>query len=265
MERLFAIIDLGSNSVRLVLYRVDENEIVQEIHNMKSVLRLSSRINEKGEIDKIGVEMLLNCLKKYKQFCTEYSIHRIHGIATAALRSAANREEILNWIEQETNIQFRLLEGKEEAYYGYLAIVNTIDVDEAITIDIGGGSTELTYFQNRILKESYSFPFGALSLTQKFGEDLDSLREYVTEKLLTQHWIVGKRCPVIVMGGTARNLARTHQRQRGYSLSILHNYELSKNQLVQLLNWIKPLPVDQRRMIKGLSKDRKSDRSHVVL
>jgi exopolyphosphatase / guanosine-5'-triphosphate,3'-diphosphate pyrophosphatase len=256
MERFFAIIDLGSNSVRLVLYRVDENKIVYEIDNIKSVLRLSSRINAAGEIDQTGVEMLLECLKNYKRFCISYDIHQIHGVATAALRSAANREEILERIEQETNIRFRLLEGKEEAYYGYLAIINSMDTKEAITIDMGGGSTELTYFQNRLLKESYSFSFGALSLMQKFGEETDGLRDYVTRKLLTQHWIVGKRCPIIIMGGTARNLARVHQRQNGYSLSILHNYEMNKNQLAQLLDWVKPLSGEQRRTIKGLSKDR---------
>lgn len=90
------------------------------------------------------------------------------GVATAAIRSAKNRKMVLEAIKRETNFDFRVLSGQEEAYYGYLAVIHSVYLTEGITIDIGGASTEVAYFKNRELVHSYSFPFGALTLKKRF-------------------------------------------------------------------------------------------------
>jgi exopolyphosphatase/guanosine-5'-triphosphate,3'-diphosphate pyrophosphatase len=254
MDQQFGIIDLGSNSVRLVIYRKDET--IQEIDNVKSVLRLSAHINKNGEIDKKGTETLIECLKRYSQFCRMRGVEKIYGIATAAVRSATNKDALIEEILEETGIPFRVLSGGEEAYFGYLAVVNTLPYCEAITVDIGGGSTEITYFKDRLLVYSHSFSFGAVTLFQIFGDDIDKIRNFVTEQLNTQDWIRGKQCPVIVMGGTARNLARIHQRKIGYSLSSLHNYVMNRGEVEWTLLQIDYMPMEQRKEINGLSKDR---------
>ncbi|HJV44181.1 MAG TPA: Ppx/GppA phosphatase family protein [Bacillota bacterium] len=252
----FGIIDLGSNSVRLVLYREDETGTIQEMDNVKSVLRLSSHINDRGEIDSEGKEALIECLKRYSQFCKARAVKIIYGIATAAIRSASNQSFLIQEIADETGIIFRVLNGEEEAYYGYLAVINTLAYREAITVDIGGGSTEITYFKDRKLIHSYSFPFGAVTLFQSFREDLSRIKQFVSEQLSSEKWMMGIKCPVIVMGGTARNLARIHQRKINYSLSSLHNYMMNRGDVEETLHEITEIPLEKRKEVNGLSKDR---------
>lgn len=263
MEDKFAIIDLGSNSARLVVYRKEDVGTILEEDNIKSVLRLSSLMNQKGEISSTGVEKTIHCLKRYKQICDLRGIGQIYGIATAAVRSAMNKEDLLATIYNETGIQFRILDGNKEAYYGYLAIVNTMEYREAITIDIGGGSTEITYFKERELIESFSFPFGAVILTEKYlPSEMPSVDEIIHLKSLLQdqfsqeNWIAGKKCPVIAMGGTARNIARVHQKRRQYSISSLHNYQMTYQDVEEILEWLRQVPLSKRREVNGLSKDR---------
>ncbi|HJV45517.1 MAG TPA: Ppx/GppA phosphatase family protein [Bacillota bacterium] len=256
MDQQFGIIDLGSNSVRLVLYREVETGIIQEIDNVKSVLRLSAHINERGDIDSQGKNALIECLKRYSRFCKTRGVKKIYGIATAAIRSATNKESLIQLINEETGIDFRVLNGEEEAYYGYLAVVNTLAYREAITVDIGGGSTEITYFKERSLVHSHSFSFGAVTLFQTFEEDLDQIKEFVGEQLKSQKWLIGLKCPVIVMGGTARNLARVHQRKINYSFPSLHNYVMKSEDVEKTLQEIKQTPLQERKGISGLSKDR---------
>ncbi len=259
----FAVIDLGSNSVRLVLYHHDDSGTVQEIDNIKSVLRLSAHINDQKEITEEGLRITLECLKRYKTICEGKGIDHVLGVATAAVRQAGNRAQVIEAIYQETGIPFRILTGQEEAYFGYLAIVNTLDYQDAVTVDIGGGSTEVTYFKGRSLQQAHSFPFGAVTLTQSFlrsdppaPAQIESLKQFLAEQIGTQSWIQGLNCPLIVMGGTARNLARMHQRKVGYSLSSLHNYRLSRAQLVELMDQLAFMPLDCRKHVDGLSKDR---------
>ncbi len=259
----FAVIDLGSNSVRLVLYRHDDTGTVQEIDNIKSVLRLSAHINDKKEISEEGLRITLECLKRYKTICESKGIDHVLGVATAAIRQARNQTQVIQAIYQETGIPFRILTGHEEAYFGYLAIVNTLDYQEAVTVDIGGGSTEVTYFKDRRLQHTHSFPFGAVTLTQTFLQNdpptpaqIDNLKRFLAEQIRSQSWIGGLNCPLIVMGGTARNLARMHQRKVSYSLSSLHNHQLNRTQLQELIAQLAVMPFELRKQVEGLSKDR---------
>ncbi|RXT13867.1 Ppx/GppA phosphatase family protein [Ammoniphilus sp. CFH 90114] len=262
MEK-FAIIDLGSNSVRLVLYGQDDTGTVQELDNIKSVLRLSAHINEKKEVDNEGIMKTIACLRRYKQLCDVKGITKVLGVATAAIRHASNREEVIRYIHEQTGILFRVLTGEEEAYYGYLAIVNSMDLREAVTVDIGGGSTEVTYFKDRKLESTHSFPFGAVTLTQRFlksdpptQEELSRLSMFLTVELSTQPWLKNLKCPVVIMGGTARNLARMDQRKNQYSLSSLHNYPMDKQELEEMLRALSSFSLEQRKQVDGLSKDR---------
>lgn len=263
MEDKFAIIDLGSNSARLVIYRKEDTGAILEEENIKSVLRLSSLFNQKGEISPTGVEKAIDCLRRYRQICDLRGIGQIYGIATAAVRLANNKEDLLAAIYKETGIQFRVLDGSKEAYYGYLAVVNTTNFSEGITIDIGGGSTEITYFRDRKLIQSYSFPFGVVTLTDNYlqtdtpsAEEIIQLKQKLLDQFSEQNWIAGKKCPVIAIGGTARNIAKVHQKRRQYSMSSLHNYQMTHHDVEEILDWLRKIPLFKRREVNGLSKDR---------
>lgn len=263
MGKYIGIIDLGSNTARLVVYFVNGHGIFQEYDNVKRVLRLSNHICKDGKIDQNGFHKTIECLRQFKELCDAREVTEIIGVATAAVRQAQNGFELLQAIEQATGIQMRLLSGTEEARYGYMAVVNSMEVEHGITIDIGGGSTEITYFQDRKLLKSVSFPFGIVTLTKEFFRsevptplELRKMTLFLEQQFASQTWLANKRTPLIAMGGTARNLAKIHQRQLQYSMASLHHYTMSESEVGEVLDWVAKMPLEVRKNINGLSKDR---------
>ncbi|ALF10475.1 hypothetical protein BCV53_10900 [Parageobacillus thermoglucosidasius] len=162
--------------------------------------------------------MLLETLLSFQDITRHHQIQHVKCVATATIRQAKNKEEIKKLVEETTDFQIRVLSEYEEAYYGFLSVVNSTPITEGITIDIGGGSTELTYYKDRQLIEYYSFPFGTLSLKQTFiaghiltKEELRRLSFYITEQFQSLPWLGNKKIPIIAIGGNARNLAQIHQ------------------------------------------------------
>ncbi|WP_051968110.1 exopolyphosphatase [Brevibacillus thermoruber] len=262
MNDTIGVIDLGSNTARLVVYRRDDQGLVYEVENVKRTLRLSSHLRD-GRLEREGIEKTLACMRQFQQLLGAYNAATAIGVATAAVRQAANGRELLDAIRAETGLSIRVLSGEEEARYGYLAVVNTMDIDEGVTVDIGGGSTEVTWFSGRRLRESVSFPFGIVTLTRMFlpgdppaDEEMKRLQAYVERQFSGCTWIRDRRCPVIAIGGTARNLAKMHQRSVGYSLGSVHHYAMSAEQVDGVLERARALPWVERRQMPGLSKDR---------
>jgi exopolyphosphatase / guanosine-5'-triphosphate,3'-diphosphate pyrophosphatase len=262
MNDTIGVIDLGSNTARLVVYEQDDRGLVYEVENVKRVLRLSSHLRD-GRLEREGIEKTLTCMRQFQHLLRAYNVTTAIGVATAAVRQAENGRELLDAIRAETGLSIRVLSGEEEARYGYLAVVNTMNIDEGITVDIGGGSTEVTWFSGRQLRESVSFPFGIVTLTRMFlpndppsAEEMKRLREYVEQQFSGCTWIRDRRCPVIAIGGTARNLAKMHQRSVGYSLGSVHHYVMSAKQVDGVLERARALPWEERKQLPGLSKDR---------
>ncbi|MBL0387583.1 exopolyphosphatase [Tumebacillus sp. ITR2] len=260
-----AIIDLGSNSARLVLYEQDQQGMLFEADNVKQVLRLSSHITQDGVLDDEGVQLTLDCLRRFKDICDGRGVTEIVGVATAAMRQAKNGPELCEAIERETGISIRILSGPEEAHYGYLAVVNTMNLRDAFTVDIGGGSTEVTWVEDRVCVHKISFPFGAVSLTQRFlkgdlptPEELKNLEQFLREQFASAPWLTKRLRPVplIAMGGAARNVGNMHQKKRNYSFQSLHHYTLNSADIADSYQTLVKTPLDKRKKIKGLSKDR---------
>ncbi|WP_026674688.1 Ppx/GppA phosphatase family protein [Alkalihalobacterium bogoriense] len=262
-EKKVAIIDMGSNSIRLVINKIDNDGRYTQLHNFKVVARLSSHMTQKGHISKEGISIIISSLLQFKNIISYHKVDQVNGVATAAVRRAANQEEVLHTIKKETGFSFRVLSEYEEAYYGYLAVVNSTNIENGITIDIGGGSTEVTIFKNRKMIHYTSFPFGAITLKQQFmndseplQENLDALTSFLTEQYESLDWIVQSQLPVIGIGGTARNLSLVHQRQVDYPLAGLHQYELTKQDVESTQALFTSVNIEERQNIDGLSKDR---------
>lgn len=262
-HELGAVVDLGSNSVRLVIYRLGSQGTQQEIDNLKQTVRLSSHLGDDGRIAEAGIKAALRVLEQFCQLCRAYGVTHITGIATQAVRMAVNREEVLERIYEATGIPFRVVSGEEEARYGYLAVVNSLALEEGVTVDIGGGSTEITVFRDRRLVRADSIPYGAVSLTREFlrsdlpsMKDMKNLDRVIQRELDRRPWLTGLGFPVIGMGGTARSLARIHQRRRHYPLLILHGYEMWPTEVTAILDMVRSMPIVKRRNITGLSADR---------
>ncbi|UCZ54528.1 Ppx/GppA family phosphatase [Bacillus shivajii] len=263
MQHQIGIIDMGSNSIRFVIYSIDANGCFKEIQNLKVVARLSTYIDENKNMTEDGIDIILETLERFKSVVSSYSLSTIKGVATAAIRNAKNQQDILAAIKAQGYFDIKVLSDEQEAYYGYLAITNSTNILNGITIDIGGGSTEVTLYENRKLINSHSFPFGALTLKQRFIKgnepsqvEMEELKTFLQQSFASLPWLKNKSVPIIGIGGTARNLASIHQHIIDYPITGLHQYEMTYEDVISVNEKLNNLTLKQRQQVDGLSKDR---------
>lgn len=257
-ENLVGLIDLGSNSIRLVVYRIDNHGEYKEVKRAKVTARLINYLNAKGNLTKEGIHLILKTLKGFKKLTQAYKVDVVRGFATAVLREASNQRDVLKEIKKQTDYSFRVLSEDEEAYYGYLGVIQSMDIEEGITIDCGGGSTEITWFKERKLMKSHSFPFGTITLNREFTNEkqvsekqIDHLKAYLASQFNTLSWLEQVNGPVIGMGGNARNLTRIYQNK--YTTK---QNSIKLDQIGSIFEELSSLPMNKRSNIKGLSKKR---------
>lgn len=262
-SQLYAIIDIGSNTIRLVIYRRNRSGKFTEMENVKAVARLRNYLEADNHLNEQGVRILLNTLKSFKEVTDSFELTQLICVATATLRQSANKNEIVNQVKDEIGYNIEVLTEEEEAYYGYLAVVNSTSINEGVTVDIGGGSTEVTYFQNRELIHSHSFPFGALNLKQMFVKgdvpkeaEMEKIRAYLRKQFESLPWLSNKDVPLIGVGGSARNLVQVDQALKSYPLAGLHQYRMNENDIGFIKSYLLTLPFKKLQKVEGLSKDR---------
>ncbi|WP_077211349.1 Ppx/GppA family phosphatase [Bacillus dakarensis] len=262
-NRKTAIIDIGSNTIRLVIYNKNEFGKFKETENIKAAARLRRHLNQNGYLEEEGMLSLLKILKGFKEILDFHKVKEVKCVATAAIRQALNKKEITQRVKTETGFDVTILTENEEAYFGYFAVIHTTPIADAVTIDIGGGSTEITYFKDRELQYSHSFPFGVVSLSQQFinGDKITAvekkqLQNYIVESFKTLPWLKDLNVPIIAIGGSARNVAQVHQNLKNYPLSGIHQYSMSLQDLQEVLSLVEGLHVDQLAKLEGLAADR---------
>ncbi|TWT06196.1 exopolyphosphatase [Planomicrobium sp. CPCC 101079] len=262
-QEKYAIVDIGSNTIRLVIYTRDKSGRLAETENVKTVARLRNYLSASGKMRSEGIDVLIHTLQSFQEVTRHHNLKEVKCVATAAVRQATNQEEILEKVKEKTDFSIRILSEYEEAHYGYLAVVNSMSFENGLSVDIGGGSTELTFFQNRKLIYFYSFPFGALSLKEQFiksntptSAELKTLRSFLKAQFQTLPWIQNKKLPLIGIGGSARNMAQIHQEYIEYPLAGIHQYTMKEKDVQMVKNMLLSMNFSEVQKVEGLSKDR---------
>jgi exopolyphosphatase/guanosine-5'-triphosphate,3'-diphosphate pyrophosphatase len=259
------IIDIGSNSVRLVINEETEHGAHHVIDESKESARLSEKIGPDGILKLEDQHALCQTLTYFKKMCEANRTSIIRAVATAAIRNAVNSQDILTFVEQNTGLKIELLSGQEEARLGFLGMINSLDLQDGFLADIGGGSTEITLFHDRNLVQSISFPFGSVNTTKRFtrngdlnAEDIGLIQSMVEHALEQQRsWLQSRKgLPLVGLGGSIRSICKLDQRQKKYSLPLTHNYDMEASSVDQLLDELSALSVDNRKKVEGMSKDR---------
>lgn len=207
----YGIIDIGSNTIRLNLYLVTEENDIVLLLSKKTVAGLSTYINS-GHMTKKGADKLVRILKSFLEICGHFEIDKVLMFATAALRNAKNREEVLNYVEKAVKHKIDLVSGKDEAYLGYLGVKEDFKLVNGYILDIGGGSIEITVVENEEITYSTSLKEGHLSLYKEHVEKIfpnskeaKNIAKHVREMLKEENVPVLKdSCPIYGMGGTIR-------------------------------------------------------------
>lgn len=259
------IIDIGSNSIRLVINEETENGAHHVIDESKDSARLSEKIGADGILKLEDQRVIAQILHYFRKMCEANQTTVIRAVATAAIRNATNSADIIAYLAQETGLVIELLSGDEEARLGFLGMINAIDLEEGFLVDIGGGSTEISLFENRQLVKSVSFPFGSVNTTKRFTrngdlttDDIGRIHSMVTAALDKEKaWLLSRKgLPLVGLGGTIRSICKLDQRQKKYSLPLTHNYNMDNTSVDRLVQGLSVLSVENRKKVEGMSKDR---------
>jgi exopolyphosphatase/guanosine-5'-triphosphate,3'-diphosphate pyrophosphatase len=259
-----AIIDLGSNTTRMLIIETTRSGAYHLIEDDKGVIRLSEDTVPGGEIKPAALKRGIDAIRLFKGICDYHRVTKITAVATAAVRESSNRDEFLNAMFAETGIRFRVLSREEESYYGYLGVINTTSLDNGLIMDVGGGSIELTVVEGRKPVDTTSIPWGALNLSVRFLDrdrptrsQLEELDGFIKDKLQEIPWIEARKgSQLFGIGGTIRTIARMSQRFGNYPFDELHNYVMSPADVSRVYDKLSGTTLEERRDMPGLSRDR---------
>jgi len=263
LEKL-AVIDIGSNSIKMILVDYREDNSFRIIDELKETVRLGEGMDVNNYLKEDRMEKALDTLTLFKNLCDAVEADKITAVATAAVRAAENQDYFLDRVYNETGLKVRVLSGNEEGYYDYWGVSNSFDLEEGLIMDVGGGSVELIYMKDRKVKESFSLSFGALTVTEKFAlyeynskKKDQLLKEFLYEEFSELDWLNDvSELPLLGVGGTIRNIAKIWQRKNDYPLDLLHYYKMHSQNVNEVYKEVSSKNIKERKNIPGLSKKR---------
>ena len=208
----YGVIDLGSNTVRLSVYRY-ENQRVERIFTRKDVVGLATYVDN-GILSKEGIDTAVSVLKSFKELASLVNVPNVYVFATASLRNINNGKEAADLIEKNTGLIVDILSGDDEATLGFKGISHIMNIDNALMIDIGGSSTELVLVEKGVPVNFTSMPIGCLNTYLKYvsemmptGEEIRDIKSLVKTHLEKIDWKIKgnpKTIEMIGVGGTCR-------------------------------------------------------------
>ena len=230
-----AIIDVGFNSLKMVKYKVEPDGTARSYGQLGVMAKLGDGLDRTGYLGSEPISRTIDALKLCREVASLESIDHVLLVGTSPVREAANREEFLKRVQEETGLKMRVLSGNEEALYGLLGAVRSADASSVLFFDLGGGSLELTYAEKFRIRRILSLPLGALKLTSTFaGKDgtfsrksRAKMAKHIVEQLPSRRELgLGKDAVLLGTGGTVRAMARFFQEETDYPFDKVHNYSM---------------------------------------
>src|SRR5262249_3986162 len=219
-----AVIDLGSNSVRLVAYE-GLTRSPTPIFNEKVLAGLGREVQTTGLLAADAVDKALAALRRFRALCDRMEVAQLWAIATAACRDAKNGKTFVAEAEGICGTKIDVLSGKREAELSALGVVSGFHKPDGIVGDLGGGSLELTELQGQRIKAGLTLPLGGLALQDVSSKSVKKAEKIVRTALEDARLLEGgKGRTFYAIGGTWRALARLHMWQTGYPLHVMHGY-----------------------------------------
>lgn len=260
-----AVIDLGSNSFRLVVFTAQDGwwRRTDEIYEP---VRIGEGLAATGELGPEPIRRALATMEVFAHFARASGLRKkdVDAVATSAIRDATNADDFLKPARKHAGVPVRVLSREEEARFGYLAAVNSTTLADGCVLDLGGGSMQLVRVEGRLDTEAQSWRLGAVRMTERFlpGPDapspraVDRLRRHVTEKLERAPWLPRCGDRIVGIGGTVRNLAVAAQRAAGMPSIGVQGQCIRRAELDELVDRLASLPAAERRTVPGIKPAR---------
>lgn len=263
MQQRIGVIDLGSNTTRLIVMAFEPHYAFKLHDEIKETVRLVQGAAD-NVLQPAPIERAVQALQMFAHYARATDVPQVIGVATSAVRDATNQAVVLRRIVEQTGLHFRVLSGEEEARYGYLGAVNSLSFQNGFLIDIGGGSAQVSQVRERNLVQATSMPIGAVRMTERFFRsdpptktEWQTFKEYLAGVFRALDWFkLDRTMQLVGMGGTIRNLANIDQHLRGYPLDRLHAYALSREQVEVITDELRRRTIKQRLELPGLNDER---------
>lgn len=263
VERV-GVIDLGSNTTRLIVVGYTPHHSFKLLDEVRETVRLAEGIGTDGRLQPAPMARGVAAMALFANYCKAMGVSRIVPAATSAVREAANQAEFLDAVERASGMRMRVLSAEEEAYYGYLGTVNALALRDGFLIDIGGGSTQVTMIRDRGFVQAFSRPLGALRISDRYvhtdpisTKEFKALEQAAVTAFADLDWFAAAGDAMLAgIGGTIRTLAEIDMKARSYPYDRVHGYVFSRDRLEALVEQLRTLTLRQREDLPGLSRDR---------
>ena len=253
-----SVIDIGSNSVRLVVYE-GLNRTPTILFNEKVLCGLGKGIATTGLLDAEGVIRALAALRRFRALSHQARATRLHVMATAAAREAANGPDFVARAEAILGHEIRVLSGREEARYSALGVISGYQEPDGIMGDLGGGSLELVDVDQGEIDSGITLPLGSLKLYEMSGGTIRRARSVARSSVKAAELLKkGEGRVFYAVGGTWRNLAKLHMEMIDYPLHMTHGYEIAFDDAVSFLEQVQKSGSNKNKAMRAVSRSRRS-------
>ena len=240
MAKRTAVIDIGSNSVRMVIYEKTSRFAFHILHEAKSRVRISENAYQNNaNLQEVPMQRAFEALRDFISIAASFKVRKTLCVATSALRDAPNKKDFINRIRNSLGLNIKVIDGEREAYLGAVACINLLPQQKnALSIDIGGGSTEFSLIDGVKIESNISVDLGTVRLKELFFDkgDIEGAKEHIDSSL--EQLNAANISTIIGIGGTFRAISNAILNKNGYPMDKLHAYEPNYNEFETLLEKI---------------------------
>ena len=254
LAKITAVIDIGSNSLTLVIYKKTSRLAFYQLHREKYKIKIGEgSYNHNGYLQDEPMQRAYEALRDFSYIIKAFKARKTLCVATSALRDAPNRMEFIKKVDKELGIKIKVIDGDKESFFGAVSSINLLPkFKEFTTIDIGGGSTEFAKVVNGRVEKTISLQLGHVRVNEKCNSIVEK-KKFIQDELKKLDDIF-KSDIVVTIGGTAREVAKFVQKKKSYPLKDLHCFEYDFDDAKSYLDMLVLMDIDKLK--KSISKSR---------
>ncbi|MBQ9941822.1 MAG: Ppx/GppA family phosphatase [Christensenellaceae bacterium] len=252
MQDICYVIDIGTNSARMMKARVDGERISRE-YKLTRTVRTGEGVHATHMLCEAAIERTVGAIREFAEIIKSEGGSEPYCFATSAVRDSKNAAEFVERVKNETGICVEILSGDEEARCGYAGAVGGGDGG---IVDIGGGSTEVIFGKNGEIFYATSYDIGCVRALEWFKEDEEDCRSFARKLLRQVPYDRAEGMPFYAVGGTATSLAAVDQQLKEYDPNKVDGYVLTRRRVEELRRQMWAMSVEERRKVPGLTPTR---------
>ena len=242
-----AIIELGTNQIKLSLVRIVENKYFEIEKEYAEFVGIDNHLADSGLIKTVKIKECITILQMYKQIALAHHVDKFHCVASANLTKAKNYISFLEEVNADLDLNFKLLTEEEEINSLYTAVVNTLDINKGLIVSISTASTRIINYCRRVVLSSVTIPIGAANFTNiaDFQKELQAAGDIFKQ--------IDHEVPIIGSDEIFTSFARLSRKKAKYPLDLDHNYTATKENFQEILTFLQGLDVEKGAKLKGIS------------